>query len=305
MSKREFSIGTRGSELALAQARRVQEALASRSGAATRLRIIKTAGDTIDDRPFREMPGRGFFTKELEDALLLGRIDLAVHSLKDLMTTQPAGLKIGAVCSREDRRELLVMRKEARARERLLLLAPGAVVGTSSARRACQIEVHDPSLQIKDLRGNVPTRIRKLREGMYDAIVIAAAGVKRLNLELADLDILHLDPEFFLPAPGQGSLAIELRENDLEAQELVSDLGTEQEATEAALERGLLARFESGCSLPLGVYSEVRGETYRLKAVLGQRSGEKWFALKEADVTGDDIERVINAVYGRLTGRCD
>ncbi|MEW5994048.1 MAG: hydroxymethylbilane synthase, partial [Candidatus Zixiibacteriota bacterium] len=154
---RTFILGTRGSELALKQAGIVLDALVSRFGVSVRTKVIRTTGDRVTDRPFQQIEGRGFFTKELEDALLDSRIDLAVHSLKDLPTEQPDGLKIGAVCFREDRREVLIMQKEIREGNNLLPVRPVAVIGTSSVRRLCQIAVHNPHIRIKDLRGNVTT----------------------------------------------------------------------------------------------------------------------------------------------------
>ena len=165
------------------------------------IKIVKTSGDKIDDISFDKMEGKCFFTKELEDSLLSHEIDLAVHSLKDLMTVQPDGLKLGAVGYRADRREMLLIRKESRIGNGVLPVKEGGIIGTSSARRKCQINFHNDSLQIKDLRGNVPTRVNKLRQGMYDTIVIAVAGVKRLGLDLSDLDAIELEPETFLPAP--------------------------------------------------------------------------------------------------------
>ncbi|MCK4856610.1 MAG: hydroxymethylbilane synthase, partial [candidate division Zixibacteria bacterium] len=272
MKRDRLILGSRGSELALAQARRVRDALVTDFDVPVEIKVIKTTGDRIDHLSFDKMEGEGFFTKELEEALLAGQIDLAVHSLKDLMTTQPQGLKLGAVGYREDRRELLIIRKESRVDSGVLPVRPGGVVGTSSVRRKCQIADHNPTLQVKDLRGNIPTRVKKLRDGQYDAIVIAAAGVKRLALDLSDLEVVYLDPEVFLPTPGQGILGIQIRSDDGEVEIIVGKLGSKKDELEAYLERGLLSRFESGCSLPLGVYSQIQGDRYRLKAILGQKT---------------------------------
>jgi len=301
MNERKLILGSRGSQLALAQAHFIKDALDSNFGVRVQVKIIKTTGDRFDHLPFDKMEGKGFFTKELEEALLSGQIDLAVHSLKDMMTTLPHGLKLGAVGFREDRRELLIMRKEARVNGGVLPVRPGGVIGTGSLRRKCQIAVCNPSLQVKDLRGNIPTRIKKLREGQYDAIVIAAAGIRRLGLNLTDLDVIYLDPEVFLPAPGQGMLGVEIRYGDHEVDELVGKLGSNEERIEAALERDLLAKFESGCSLPLAVFSRIQGSRYRLKAVLGQRADDGHIFLKEADITDSNIQSVIDRAFALLS----
>ena len=203
MNVRTLIIGTRGSDLALYQANFIHDVLVNEHKCIVDIKIIKTSGDKIDTISFDKMEGKGFFTKELENALLNKEIDLAVHSLKDLMTSQPASLKLGAAGYRADRREMLLIRKESLGSNNVLPVKDGGIIGTSSARRKCQIVHHNPTLQIKDLRGNVPTRINKLRKGQYDAIIIAAAGVKRLKLNLDDLEVVLLDAEIFLQAPAQ------------------------------------------------------------------------------------------------------
>jgi hydroxymethylbilane synthase len=301
MKRSRLILGSRGSELALAQAQRVRDVLVNDFDVTAEIKVIKTTGDKIDHLSFDKMEGKGFFTKELEEALLAGQIDLAVHSLKDLMTTQPQGLKLGAVGYREDRRELLIIKKESRIDNGVLPVRPGGVVGTSSVRRKCQVAALNSALQVKDLRGNIPTRVKKLREGQYDAIVIAAAGVRRLGLDLSDLEVVCLDPEVFLPAPGQGMLGIQIRSNDGEVETIVGKLGSQKDELEASLERGLLSKFESGCSLPLGVYSQIQGDRYRLKAILGQKTNGGWLGLKNADVTGADVQSIIDRVFEQLS----
>ncbi len=301
MSGRPIIIGSRGSDLALYQARYIQSRLGELGVDKVEIKVIATSGDRIDNLSFDKMEGKGFFTKELEEALLAGQIDLAVHSLKDLMTTQPEGLKLGAVGYRADRREMLLIRREAATGGGLLPVRPGAKIGTSSARRACQIACHNRELTIDGLRGNVPTRIRKLREEQYDAILIAAAGVTRLELDISDLEVVLLEPEVFLPAPAQGILGMQIRDDDDHVEEAVSGLDDPQARTEAALERGLLARFDAGCSLPLGVYSEVHGDQLRLNAVLGFGQDSRWVGLSKADAQGTDIDSIIDRVYDKLT----
>ena len=307
MNPPHLTIGSRGSDLALYQARFIRSILEKVHGCAVDIKIIRTTGDKIDTVSFDKMEGKGFFTKELEDALLAREIDLAVHSLKDLMTTQPDGLKLGAVGYRADRREMLLIRRESCTADGFLPVREGGSVGTSSARRKCQVASHNPSLVIKDLRGNVPTRVQKLRDGRYDAILLAAAGVTRLNLDLADLEVVLLDPEEFLPAPAQGILGIQIRTDDKQVESVVSKLGSAEAMTEAMLERGLLTRFGGGCSLPLGVYSERHADSYRLKAVLGVPDGDDWRGLASAEVVGTDSNEMHDEIFTALqkgVGRC-
>lgn len=300
MKSDKLIIGSRGSDLALFQANFIRDILTKDQDCDVDIKVIRTSGDKIDNISFDKMEGKGFFTKELEDALLANEIDLAVHSLKDLMTTQPEQLKLGAVGYRVDRRELLLIRKESRTGDNLLPIKDQGTIGTSSARRKCQIAHFNPSLNIIDLRGNVPTRIRKLREGPYDAIIVAAAGVARLKLDISDLEAIYLDPETFLPAPAQGILGIQIRGNDPRVETLVSPLNSPVAALAAQLERGLLAKFDAGCSLPLGVFSEVDGEQLRLKAVLGQRQDDTWTGLKQLDISGSDPVVMVDRAYEQL-----
>lgn len=300
MSKQQIIIGSRGSDLALYQANYMKQLLEDDLNCQVEIKIIKTSGDKIDNISFDKMEGKGFFTKEIEDELLAKNIDIAVHSLKDLMTSQPDGLKLGAVGYRADRRELLLINKDAFTEKGVLPVKDKAVMGTSSNRRKCQIIYHNSTLQIKDLRGNVPTRVRKLRDGLYDAIVIAAAGVKRLELDLSGLIAIELDPELFLPAPAQGILGIQIRNDVPDVETTIAKLNNSIDAKSAALERGLLARYDSGCSLPLGVYSEINGDKYRLKAVLGVLKDDKWIGLRKVDIAGNDIDTVINDAFEGL-----
>lgn len=302
MTSTKLIIGSRGSDLALYQANFIRDVLIKDHDCLVEIKIIQTAGDKIDNVSFDKMEGKGFFTKELEDALLRREIDLAVHSLKDLMTTQPAGLKLGAAGYRADRSEMLLIRKSSRAGKGVVPVREGGIIGTSSARRKAQLHFHNPTLKINDLRGNVPTRIRKLREGLYDAILIATAGVKRLQLDVSDLEAIELDPQVFLPAPAQGILGIQIREGDPEIEVVIAKLGTPEEMQQAELERGLLRKFGSGCSLPLGVWSDKQGEEYRLKAVLGVHGKDGWIGMKSTDVRGTVIERLVNHAYATLQG---
>jgi hydroxymethylbilane synthase len=266
-----FRIGTRGSDLALWQARRVADLISERLGRSAELVVISTRGDRIQNVAFDKMEGKGFFTKELQEALLEGRVDMVVHSLKDLPTEEPEGLEIIAVPERTAAADLLIAREGLihRAFDRPLGLPEGARLGTSSLRRAAQALVVQPDLAVRALRGNVPTRIRKLREGQYDAILLAAAGVSRLGLDMDGLDVLELPPEIMLPAAGQGALAIEVRRND----PMTADIARLHDHDVARLvdaERSLLALMGGGCHLPLGCLATAEDDgAVRLQAVLG------------------------------------
>lgn len=260
-------IATRGSELALWQARHVQ-VLLKEIGLESELVVIKTQGDRVQDLSFDKMEGKGFFTKEIEEALLEHKADLAVHSHKDLPTEQPAGLTIVAVSEREDPSELLLICKGAVDKKQKFNLRKNAVVGTSSARRKAQLLSFRPDISLEDLRGNVPTRVNKLREGLYDAILIATAGVERLGLDLSEFHCEKLDPREFIPAPAQGVMALQARSEDVELMEKVGQLNSKEVSDLIFLEREVLRLFHGGCQMPVGVYAEfeVESESYRVRA---------------------------------------
>jgi hydroxymethylbilane synthase len=248
-------IGSRGSDLALWQSRHIQSLLLNRLSIPTRIEIIRTEGDRVIDRPFVEIEGKGFFTKELEDALRDGRIDLAVHSLKDLPTDMAPDLAIAAVPERADPRDLLLIAEPRHDPEAgPLEVAHGARVGTSSVRRRAQLLSLRPDLCVEPLRGNVPTRVRRLREGAYDAILIAQAGVARLGLDLDGLVARPLEVHTLVPAPGQGALAIQVRSSDARVGSIIGQLHDAETAAIVDAERSLLGRFGGGCSLPLGAH---------------------------------------------------
>jgi len=266
-----YKIGTRGSDLALWQAHTISAQLRE-LGIEPELTIIKTTGDKIDNVPFSKLEGKGFFTKELEEAQLDGRVDLAVHSLKDLATTMPDGLVLAAMVGREDARETLLVRPEAVDEKRLadgdiLPLKPGAKIGTSAARRQAQVHILRPDLEIADLRGNVPTRVNRLREGLYDAILLAHAGLVRLELNLDDLFVKNLDVDKFVPAPAQGMLGIQCRD-EAEWIEGIARLNCPEAAGAVAAERLLLNRLDGGCQLPFGVNIERADGGWHLEAFL-------------------------------------
>lgn len=253
--EQNIRIGTRGSELALWQARYVQTALTG-LGATTELVILKTKGDKIQDLGFDKIEGKGFFTKELEDALLRGEIDMAVHSMKDLPTESPEGLVITAVSYRENPADWLLIPKSIASTPHLSSLPRKAVVGTSSARRKAQLLDFRPDLQLTDIRGNVPTRLQKLRNGEVDAIVMAAAGLTRLVLDLDDLQVIKFNTREFIPAPAQGVLAYQTRRDDKELRRLLQRIHHPEVAAVTNIERKVLQLMEGGCHMPLGVYCE-------------------------------------------------
>jgi hydroxymethylbilane synthase len=260
-----LTIGSRGSQLARWQANYIASRL-QQLGIASRIEIIRTTGDHLQTASLVQAGGKGLFTKEIEDALLAGSIDLAVHSLKDLPTEMPKGLCIAAIPEREDPRDALVG-------ARLSELPPNAGVGTSSGRRAAQLLVLRPDLRIESVRGNVDTRLRKLKERKYHAIVLAAAGLRRLGLESEITELL--DPEQLCPAPGQGALAIETRDND-EAFAICRQLNHEISCQAVLCERAALARLGGGCQLPVGAFAEVAGGgSLRLTTVVVSPDGSR------------------------------
>jgi hydroxymethylbilane synthase len=247
-------IGTRQSALALVQARQVQAALAAR-GIESELVTFTTVGDKRLDQPLREIGAKGLFTKELEVALARGTIDCAVHSLKDLPTDSPSGLEIVAVLPREDPRDVLVV-GPAIAAVGLDDLPRGARVGTSSLRRRAQLAARRPDLDVVELRGNVPTRLRKVDDGQVHAAVLAAAGL--LRLDAAQRITAYLDAPGWLPAPGQGAIAMQIRSDDGAARSSIGDLNDPDTMTAVTAERTMLAALEGGCQVPIGALA-IRG----------------------------------------------
>lgn len=246
-------IGSRGSDLALWQAHFVKREL-EKLNCEVEINIISTQGDRIQDLSFDKLEGKGFFTKEIEEALLNKSIDLAVHSHKDLETNPPAGLSISCVSERANPSDLLLIRKTSVDPSKKWDLTQNAVVGTSSARRKAQMSHFRKDVTLKDLRGNVPTRIQKLRDGGYDAILLAKAGVDRLELDLSDFHSITLDPTEFIPAPAQGVLGLQIRSEDEELHELLQHINHSEVQERIGLERRVLNLLEGGCQLPLGVY---------------------------------------------------
>ena len=265
MARPNIVIGSRGSALALWQARHIAAALEA-LGAQTRLEIIKTTGDKITDVPLANVGGKGLFTKEIEEALLAGSIDLAVHSLKDVPTALPSGLTLAAFPEREDPRDAWIGKPLAE-------MQTGARVGTSSLRRSAQLKAMGRGFAIENLRGNVDTRLRKLEEGRYDAIVLAAAGLRRLGWSHRIQELL--DPSVMCPAVGQGSLAIETREDGGAGHTFAARLDHADTRARVTAERSLLATLEGGCQVPIGAHATLEGSSLHLRAIVASADGSR------------------------------
>ena len=252
---RHLRIGTRGSLLAKWQAEFVRKQLFAGAGVEAEIVIIKTSGDKLQGAPLSQIGGKGIFIKELEEALLEETIDLAVHSVKDVPTDTPSRLMFPAVCRREDVRDCLVGANGAT----LASLRTGARVGTGSLRRQAQLRHLRPDLDIRDLRGNVDTRLRKVESGEYEAVMLSKAGLDRLGWSARITETMS--PEVFLPAVGQGAIALECRLKDTEAAELVGGLDDAESRTAIIAERSLLSALHGGCQVPLGAWARIeRGE---------------------------------------------
>ena len=254
---RTIRIGTRGSKLALWQAEFTREKLRE-AGYASELVIIKTTGDNTQhlNLSFDKIEGKGFFTKEIEDALLRGDVDMAVHSMKDMPTSSPDGLVLTAVSYREDPADWLLVRKESLEEGQRFQLKQNPIVGTSSARRKAQILDMRPDASLKDIRGNVPTRVDKLLQGEFDAIMLAAAGLSRLELDLSAVHVVKFDPREFIPAPAQGVLAYQTCAEDKVMRKALQHLHHSDVSLVTNIERRILQLMEGGCQMPLGVYCE-------------------------------------------------
>jgi len=266
---RAIIIGSRGSDLALWQANYVKNEL-DKLGKKSEIKIIQTQGDRVQDLSFDKLEGKGFFTKEIEQQLLSKEIDLAVHSHKDLETTPPKGLTVASVPSREDPSEMILISKNSYDPKMKFGVKANAIIGTSSARRKNQLRAFRPDLELKDLRGNVPTRINKLAQDQYDAIMLAKAGVSRLNIDLSEFQVTELLPTEFIPAPAQGALALQIREDDQKLAAVLIQLTDQETLTTVQIERKILNLLEGGCQLPLGVYVEHAGEEFRVWASLAE-----------------------------------
>ncbi len=269
-----LTIGSRGSRLALWQAEWVQAGLMRlHDGLEVRIEIIKTSGDMMRDTPLAVIGGKGVFTKEIEEALIEGRIDLAVHSLKDLPTVLPQGLRLSAITEREDARDALLLPGGApTSGVSLETLATGTIVGTSSPRRTAQLRHARPDIQIKDIRGNVDTRLRKLDEGEYEAIILASAGLRRLGFGQR---INHAIPTGrMLPAVGQGALAIETRVDDARTIGLIKPLNHEPTRSACTAERALLRALGGGCQTPIAAHASIHEGVLKLDGLVASITGD-------------------------------
>jgi len=263
-------IGTRGSPLALVQARTVRARLAVALGVneeAIEIKIIRTTGDAIQDRPLAEEGGKGLFTKEIEDALRDGRIDLAVHSAKDMPTLLPVGLMLAACLEREDPRDVFISRKA----KSLADLPHGATLGTASLRRQAIAKRARRDLKMTLLRGNVDTRLRKLDEGHVDATILALAGLKRLGLVDRGTTIMSADE--FLPAVGQGAIGIEARENDERTREILARIDHADTSTALAAERAFLAALDGSCKTPIAGHATLSGDAVHFRGLIARPDG--------------------------------
>jgi hydroxymethylbilane synthase len=286
MSKR-ITIGTRGSKLALWQAEFVKTHLQKLSpDLGIEIRKIKTTGDKILDVPLAQVGGKGLFVKEIEEALLRYEADIAVHSMKDVPTDFPDGLHLPVVCEREDPRDALILNKKLRIKSEELKVKSGklkpslifslpqnAKIGTSSLRRSCQLLSLRPDLKIEQLRGNLDTRLRKLDEGQFDAIILAAAGMKRLGLQDRITEILP--PDISLPAIGQGAVGIECRVNDEWVNNLISALNHPETFLCVKAERAFLKKLEGGCQVPIAAHARLKDGRIVMHGLVGSISGEK------------------------------
>jgi hydroxymethylbilane synthase len=300
----KLRIGSRGSQLALWQANHISSLLRER-GHEVEIEIIKTTGDKITDVSLAQVGTKGMFTKEIEEALAEGRVDVAVHSLKDLPTELPPGFELVAITTRVNPRDVLLSLKY----DSVMALPQGARVGTSSLRRQAQLKVARPDLVIHALRGNVDTRVRKLEEGEYDAIILAAAGLTRLGKTQLVREVLS--EEFMCPAAGQGALGIEIRAGDEEMRKHLVFLDDPAARAATTCERTLLHKLGGGCQVPIGAFAEVREGTLHLTAIVARpdgsiilresQSGSQAVALGEA--VGDNLlqrgaTKILEDVYG-------
>jgi hydroxymethylbilane synthase len=293
----KITIGTRGSKLALWQTNWVKAVLEKHHpGIEVEIQVISTKGDRVLDISLPKLgeQGKGLFTKELEDAIFEGRVDIAVHSLKDLPTELPAGLHIGAICEREDVRDALVVRGDAQAFNDL---PQGAVIGTSSLRRQAQILAARPDLVIKPVRGNVDTRLRKLDSGEYDALVLAAAGLHRLGYDSRITE--HLSEELVLPAVGQGALAIETRSDDESVNKIIQALEHKPTRMACHAERAFLRGLGGGCLVPIAAYASLRGESLSLSGLVASPDGSELIRGQQSG-SMDDAEPIGNRLASEL-----
>ena len=279
---KEIKIATRKSILALWQSEHIKARIeAQHKGIKVELVGMKTKGDVILDTPLAKIGGKGLFTKELEDSMLKGETDIAVHSLKDVPVVFPKGLKLAAICSREDTRDAMISEKFAKFSD----LPRGAKVGTTSLRRKMQLLIMRPDLEIISLRGNVQTRLRKLKEGEFDAIILAMAGINRLNIKAEVAHIYTFGFNEMIPAMGQGALGIEARD-EKQILEETSFLNDENAVIETTIERDFVSVLEGGCQVPIGISARLQGDEISIDAIVGLPDGSEF--IKDSLKTSKD-----------------
>lgn len=280
-------VGTRGSKLALIQSNWVVEELKKANpGVDFEVKVIKTKGDLITNLPLHKIGDKGLFTKEIEQQLLDGNIDMAIHSMKDMPSTLPKGLKFADVPKREDPRDVLVLREEYRSIDDL---PEGAKIGTGSKRRMYQLLKYRPDLEIVNIRGNIDTRIKKIYDENLDGIVLAASGLIRAGFK--DKISSYIPIDIMVPAPAQGALAIEIREDDTKIAEVISHIKDEKTEIQVAAERGFLAGVNGGCHIPMGAYCEIDGDNITLTGLYGEEDGSK-LIIKSMDGKIEDANKI-------------
>jgi len=294
-------LGTRGSLLAKTQSQLIASELEKHhKGLAVELVIVKTTADAIQDKPLYEFGGKGLFTKELEQALLASEVDLAVHSFKDVPVTQPLvdtdDLVIAAVPEREDPRDVFCSVSAKRIED----LPAGAKIGTSSLRRRCQLLELRGDLKIEMLRGNIDTRLRKLRDGLFDAIILASAGLRRTGL-FNEAEMIMLEPDQMLPAPGQGALAIQCRRNDAKTRDLLGALDDSDTERCVTAERVIVAALGGDCHSPIGALAQIEGDEMTFRAAVGSRGGSPPVARARAIGPSDHSDDAVAAVLKSLS----
>ena len=281
-------IATRGSALAMWQSEHIKDLIEKKHGVEVELVSMKTKGDVILDTPLAKIGGKGLFTKELEEHMLAGNSHLAVHSLKDVPVVFPDGLVLAAISEREDERDAFVSEKYAKFSD----LPKGARVGTTSLRRKMQLLIKRPDLEIISLRGNVNTRLRKLKEGEFDAIILASAGVKRLGL---DKEIAYFSPfslDEMIPAMGQGALGIECKD-EREILGILEFINNANSVIQTTIERSFVERLEGGCQVPIGVNAQIIGDEVKIRAIVGLPDGSE-FIKDETIVLKSECEKAEN-----------
>ena len=279
---KEIKIATRKSILALWQSEHIKARIeAQHRGVKVVLEGMKTKGDVILDTPLAKIGGKGLFTKELEDSMLKGETDIAVHSLKDVPVVFPEGLKLAAICSREDTRDAMISEKFAKFSD----LPHGAKVGTTSLRRKMQLLIMRPDLEIISLRGNVQTRLRKLKEGEFDAIILAMAGINRLNIKAEVAHIYTFGFDEMIPAMGQGALGVEARD-EKQILEQIDFLNDENAVIETTIERDFVSVLEGGCQVPIGISARLQGDEISIDAIVGLPDGSEF--IKDSLKTSKD-----------------